>query len=425
MAAGLRRIAGETEDITMETTLPDDPWTGCNPLDPVFRENPYPRLKLLRETDPVNLTAIGLWRLLRHADVEKLLTGVRCGVRDTDGKLFGVDEERDGPQRFMLRQHPPNHTRLRRLVSHAFTPRALNAWRDGIQQVVDRCLDRVADRGQMDVIADLALPVPSTIICEMLGVPLQDRDQFTQWTAQATFGLAAVLLPREEVEKARAAGKALNAYFEKLIAERRADPRDDLLSTLIRAEEEGEKLSYEELVVQANGLLIAGFETTIGLIGNGVRALIANPDQLAKLREHPELAANAVQECLRYDGPIVLTGRILHEDAEFGGKTIPKNAMVWAMLASANRDPAVFPDPERFDIERDASDHVAFGGGAHFCLGYRLAELEAQAAIASLAQRFTDLRLESEDVAWGRSLFRVPGRVLISFRKGQALAASK
>ena len=404
--------------MTSNLKLADDPWKGCNPLDPVFRDNPYPPLKLLRETEPVNQTPIGFWRLLRYADVQKLLTGVRSGVRTTEGGLFAVDEALDGQRLFMLQQDPPNHSRLRKLVSHAFTPRALNAWREEIQRVVDQCLDRVAERGQMDVIKDLALPVPATIICEMLGVRVEDRDRFTQWTAQATFGLAAGLLPREMIDMARAAAEALFGYFEQLIAERRLNPRDDLLSTLIRAEEEGDKLSFDELMSQSIGLLIAGFETTIGLIGNGVRALIRNPDQLAKLRARPELAPKAVQECLRYEGPIVLTTRFLHEDAEFGGVMIPKDTQVWAMLAAANRDPEMFPDPDRFDIERDASEHVAFGGGAHFCVGYRLAELEGQAAIGTLARRFTDLKLESDRVEWGPSLFRVPGRLPISFREG-------
>jgi cytochrome P450 len=403
--------------MTVGSTLADDPWKGCNPLDPAFRDDPYPSLKRLRETTPVDLTPFGFWRLLRHADVQRLLTGVRCGVRTTDGRLFNVDENRAGPQNFMLQQDPPNHTRLRKLVSHAFTPRALNAWRDEIQRVVDQHLDRVADGGEMDVIRDLALPVPSTIICEMLGVKVEDRDRFTKWTAQATFGLASTIISPEVAEQVAVASEALRSYFEELIAQRRADPRDDLLSTLIRAEEEGDKLSYDELMSQSIGLLIAGFETTIGLIGNGVRALISNPAELAKLHAHPELVSKAVQECLRYDGPIVLTVRILHEDAEFGGHMIPKDSMVWAMLASANRDPEAFPDPDRFDIERDAGEHVAFGGGAHFCLGYRLAELEAQAAIGTLARRFTNLRLKSERVELGPSLFRVPGRLPITFQK--------
>jgi cytochrome P450 len=315
----------------------------------------------------------------------------------------------------MLQQDPPSHTRLRRLVSRAFTPRAVQSIRGDLRRIVDECLDRVQGKGGMDVIADLALPVPSTLICEMLGVPVADRERFTVWTAEATYGLAAAISPPEVVARARTAGEALAAYFDTLIAERRSKLSNDLLSTLIRAEEEGDRLSPSELISQAIGLLIAGFETTIGLIGNGVRALLLHPDELVKLRAQPQLIASAVDECLRFDGPIALTVRVLHADAEFGGKTIPKNASVWAMLSAANRDPEVFPDPDRFDIERRENHHVAFGGGAHFCLGSHLAHLEAEIAIGSLVQRFPRLKLESETVEWGRSLFRVPASLPISF----------
>ena len=394
----------------------DDPWRGSNPLDPAFRDDPYPSLRRLREVDPVNLTPIGFWRLTRYADVMRLLYDVPAGTRTTDGVLPGVDESLSGQRQFMLQQDPPAHTRLRRLVSRAFTPRAIAAMRPSIQRIVDQCLDRVAPRGEMDVIADLALPVPSTVICEMLGVPVADRDRFTLWTAQATFGLAAGVLPPEMLAQAAAAGMALAAYFQELIAARRTRLGDDLLSALIRAEEEGDRLSPSELISQAIGLLIAGFETTIGLIGNGVRALVEHPEELAKLRARPELIASAVEECLRYDGPIILTARVLHADAEFGGKTIPRDAKVWGMLAAANRDPAVFRAPDTFDIERQPNEHLAFGGGAHFCLGAHLARLEGQIAIGSLVERFGDLALLSPAVEWGPSLFRVPGRLPLRFR---------
>jgi cytochrome P450 len=403
----------------MTPMISDDPWGGCNPLDPAFRDDPYPALRRLRETDPVNLTPIGIWRLLRYADVKRLLGEVRCGVRTTDGILPGFDESQPGSQRlFMLQQDPPTHTRLRKLVSRAFTPRALSELREPIRRIVDECLDRVARRGEMDVIADLALPVPSTVICEMLGVPVEDRDRFTVWTAEATFGLAAPILPPEVIQRARAAGEALVAYFEPLIERRRSHLTGDILSGLIRAEAEGDRLSGPELISQSIGLLIAGFETTIGLIGNGIRALVRHPAELAKLRARPELIDGAVEECLRYEGPIVATARVLHEDVEFGGKTLPKNSLVWAILASANRDPERFPDPDAFAIERRDNDHLAFGGGAHFCLGYHLAQLEARAAIGTLVRRFDDLRLASDTVEWGRSLFRVPARMPISFRAG-------
>ena len=394
----------------------DDPWRGSNPLDPAFRDDPYPSLRRLREVDPVNLTPIGFWRLTRYADVMRLLYDVPAGTRTTDGVLPGVDESLSGQRQFMLQQDPPAHTRLRRLVSRAFTPRAIAAIRASIQRIVDQCLDQVAPRGEMDVIADLALPVPSTVICEMLGVPVADRDRFTLWTAQATFGLAAGVLPPEMLAQAAAAGMALAAYFQELIAARRTRLGDDLLSALIRAEEEGDRLSPSELISQAIGLLIAGFETTIGLIGNGVRALVEHPGELAKLRARPEVITSAVEECLRYDGPIILTARVLHADAEFGGKTIPRDAKVWGMLAAANRDPAVFRAPDTFDIERQPNEHLAFGGGAHFCLGAHLARLEGQIAIGSLVERFGDLALLSPAVEWGPSLFRVPGRLPLRFR---------
>jgi hypothetical protein len=394
----------------------DDPWRGCSPFDPAFRDDPYPALHRLRALDPVNETPAGIWRLTRYADVNRLLHEVPAGVRTTAGELPGVDESLSGQRLFMLQQDPPTHTRLRRLVSSAFTPRAITALRADIQRIVDACLDRVAERGEMDVIADLALPVPSTVICEMLGVPVEDRDRFTVWTAKATHGLASQFLPPDELAEVQAAGMSLAAYFQDLIAARRGSLTGDLLSALIRAEEAGDRLSPVELISQAIGLLIAGFETTIGLIGNGVRALVRHPGELAKLRARPELVASAVEECLRYDGPIILTGRVLHADVEFGGKTIPKNSRVWGMLAAANRDPAVFPEPDRLDIERHPNEHLAFGGGAHYCLGAYLAKLEAELAIGSLVARFDDLALGSERVEWGASLFRVPGRLPLGFR---------
>ncbi len=400
----------------LASAIADDPWLGCAPFDPGFRDDPYPRLARLRELDPVNETPAGIWRLSRYADVNRLLHEVPAGVRTTDGELPGVDESLTGQRLFMLQQDPPTHPRLRKLVSSAFTPRAIAALRPQIQRIVDGCLARVAPRGKMDVIADLALPVPSTVICEMMGVPIADRDRFTVWTSKATLGLASQFLDPETLAEVQSAGASLATYFEELIASRRGKLSDDLLSALIRAEEAGDRLAQPELISQSIGLLIAGFETTIGLIANGVRALIRHPAELAKLRAHPELAASATDECLRFDGPIPLTPRVLHADAEFGGKTIPKNTRVWGLLSAANRDPAAFPDPDRFDIARRPNDHLAFGGGPHFCLGAHLAKLEGEIAITSLVTRFDDLRLVSETIEWGPSLFRVPGKLPVTFR---------
>jgi hypothetical protein len=280
----------------------------------------------------------------------------------------------------------------------------------------------------MDLVADLALPVPATLICEMLGVPVADRDTFTEWTADATHGLALrrghaspELVAR--VEKAR---NGLAGYFNQLIAERRGQRSDDLLGSLIAAEEEGDRLSSEELLIQSIGLLIAGFETTIGLIANGLTTLIRNPDEIARLRAEPELTPSAVEECLRTSGPITWTVRVLHEPAEFGGYQLDANEEVAIGLAAANRDPAHFDQPERFDVARYAADpapppHLSFGGGAHLCLGAHLARLESQIAVGRLVARFTDLELLEPTTTWGRSLFRVPARVPVRFR---ALAGS-
>ena len=397
---------------------PADPF-----LDPEFGNDPYPFLKQLRESDPANLSPLGFWRLTRYADVVRLLKEVPVGVRLSDGSLPGQIENDPRPSEFMLQKDPPDHTRLRRLVSRAFTPRAIEAWRPRVQAIVDELIDRVRDTGGMDVIADLALPVPSTLICEMMGVPVEDRDRFTAWTTDATHALAGPNAPPDIQERAAAAGSSLAAYFQALIEDRRKHLTDEspgLLDALIRAEEEGDRLSPAELLFQSVGLLIAGFETTIGLIGNGVRALIQARGELKKLREDPGLITSAVEECLRYDGPIILTTRVLHEDAEFHGKVLPRNAQVYAMLAGANRDPEQFPDPDRFDIERSPNPHLAFGGGTHFCLGAHLARLEAQIAIGTLVHRLPRLELESETVEWGRSLFRVPERLPVTFARTPA-----
>ncbi len=407
----------------MAESLPgvdSDSWRGANILDPehqqAFRADPHPFLAHLRAVDPVNETPLGVWRLTRYDDVVRLLRDVPAGVRFADGRSFGAaPSDDDGSSDFLLSQDPPNHTRLRKLVSKAFTPRAVEKLRPRVQAITDALLDEAIAQGDLDVIRDLALPVPATVICEMLGVPVAERDRFTEWTSRATHLLARQTAPPEVVARGEAASESLAEYFDSLIAQRRRSPGDDLLSNLIRAEEEGDRLSASELLSQAIGLLIAGFETTIGLIGNGVLALIRHPAELAKLRANPALIGSAVEECLRYDGPIVLTVRILHEDAAFGDRVIPVDTMVWAMLAAANRDPEQFPDPDRFDIERDATDHVAFGGGMHFCLGHRLAEMEAQVAIGGLVRRFRDLRLRSEMVEWGESLFRVPGSLPVTF----------
>ncbi len=407
------------------TRRPEPGWHGADPSDRAYLVDPYPIYRHLREKHPVSLTPDGIWRLTRYDDCLRMLRLSAAGMRRTDGRLPNQSAEEAAEERgqFMLLTDPPKHTRLRKLVSKAFTPRAIAAWRPRIEAVTDELLDRVEKSGEMDLVADLALPVPATLICEMLGVPVEDRDTFTEWTADATHGLALRRgnAPPELIARVEKARNGLAGYFNQLIAQRRADPGDDLLDALIAAEEEGDRLSPEELLVQSIGLLIAGFETTIGLIANGLTTLIRNPDEIARLRAEPELIESAVEECLRYSGPITWTVRILHEPAEFGGYRLEADEEVSIGLAAANRDPEHFADPERFDVARYAAGsappaHLSFGGGAHLCLGAHLARLETQIAIGRLVQRFTDLELLERETTWGRSLFRVPGRVPVRFK---------
>lgn len=406
----------------IEGRLPSPGWYGLESTDQVQIEDPYRAFRHLRETQPVNLTPDGGWRLTRYEDIQFLLRKATAGMRMTNGLIPGQDQAIPGAGLFMLLQDPPTHTRLRKLVKKAFTPRAIEAWRPRVEAITHELLDRVADRGEMDLVADLARPVPATLICELLGVPVEDQDDFTEWTADATHGLVVLRGMGDDAMKRRVetASGALLVYFNQLIEARRGNPSDDLLSVLISAEEDGDKLSPLELLSQSVGLLIAGFETTIGLIGNGLTTLIRHPDELAKLRANPELAASAVEECLRYSGPIVATVRVLHEATQIGGFDLPRDAEVVAILAAANRDPEVFEEPERFDVARyapgrDTPPHLSFGGGVHFCLGAHLARLETEIAIGSLVQRFDRLELVDEKTEWGRSLFRVPGRIPIRF----------
>lgn len=395
----------------------DDPaWAHINLFDRgnAFRDDPYTLLNKIREAHPVHLSPTGDYHLFRYADVVRLLKDTKVGVRTTEGELPGVDETLI-PRRFMLNQDPPNHSRLRRLVSKGFTPPAVERLRPHVQQLVNDLLDAVESRGRMDIIADLARPLPSTVICQMVGVPLKDRELFTDWTAQVTHLLLPQGMSKAQLERSVDAAMKLQSYFGDLISERKTKLGDDMLSALIRAEEAGDRLSADELVVQAIGLLVAGFETTIGLIGNGVRQLLMHPDELAKLRERPALIGNAVEECLRFDGPIPGTKRVVHEEVQFGLDVIPKNASVFASIAAAHRDPRVFPNPDKFLIEREKSAHLAFGGGIHFCLGAHLARLEAQIAIGTLFSRFKKLALETEAITWGDSLFRIQAHLRVNF----------
>jgi cytochrome P450 len=306
----------------------------------------------------------------------------------------------------MLDRDPPDHTRLRGLVSKAFTPKALESLRPHIQQIVDDLLAHAGGKGKMDLIEEFAYPLPVRVICEMLGVPVKDHERFKAWGLDIARGLDAIMLPPDsEVGRRSMAGRhALAGYFRELIAERRAAPQDDMLSALIAAEEAGDKLNEEELLATCILLLVAGHETTVNLIGNGTLALLRHPDQLQKLRENPGLIGTAVEELLRYDGPVQRTARIPSGDVTIGGQTIGKGEMVMPFLGAADRDPAQFPDPDRLDITRTDNRHIAFGMGIHFCLGAPLARMEGQIAINTLVQRLPKLALATDRPAFRQSL---------------------
>jgi cytochrome P450 len=380
-----------------------------NPMDPAFVADPYPTYHRLRAEDPVHHSPLGFWVLTRYPDVMTMLRDPRLTKEPIAAFVaarFGMAVPPPGLGLSMLDRDPPDHTRLRGLVSKAFTPKALESLRPGIQQIVDDLLADAAGRGQMDLIEEFAYPIPVRVICEMLGVPVRDHERFKGWGLDIARGLDAIMLPADsEVGQRSVSGRrALAEYFRELIAERRAAPRDDMLSALIAAEEAGDKLNEEELLATCILLLVAGHETTVNLIGNGTLALLRHADQLQKLRENPGLIVTAVEELLRFDGPVQRTARIPSEDLTIGGRTIPKGEMVMPFLGAADRDPAQFPDPDRLDITRADNRHIAFGMGIHFCLGAPLARMEGQIAINTLLARLPKLALATDQPQFRQSL---------------------
>ena len=391
-----------------QTPMQPDPPLEFNPLLPEFRQNPYPTYHQFREADPVHWSEMfGFWVFSRYDDIVTILRHSKASANPRDWERFddyvealgGTGPAGDMQSRWMLLKNPPDHTRLRKLVTKAFTPRVVENMRPHIQAIVDDLLDGVQTKGSFDIIQDLAFPLPVIVIAELIGVPTEDREYFKGWTAALARSLDPVITP----EIAQAADKAtedLIAYFTTLVAERRATPQDDLLSGLIAAEEEGDKLDEDELLATAILLFAAGHETTMNLIGNGMLALLRNPDQLAKLQADPSLIETAVEEFLRYDGSVQVTARVALEDIEIGGKTIRKNQQSLLLLGAANHDPAHFPDPDRLDITRQDNRQLTFSHGIHHCLGAPLARVEAQLAINTLLRRMPNMRLATEALEW-------------------------
>ena len=374
-----------------------------NPLDPSFRTNPVATYDRLRTEAPAYRTQLGGWVLSKYADCQVLLHHSGTSHDPRNSELWRMthpasgDEELWQQRRSFLFMDPPDHTRLRGLVSKAFTARVIEAMRPRIQEVVDELIERVIEKGSLELIEDIAYPLPVTIISEMLGVPAEDEDVFKGWSKILARSLdPEPFIDPETLRQREEAADEFRAYFTKLIDSRRKDPKDDLLSALVSAEEQGDKLTHDELLSTLILLLIAGHETTVNLIGNGGLALLRNPDQLTKLGEEPRLARSAVEEVLRYDPPVMFTGRTAMEDIELPGVTIAKGESALTLIGAANRDPDQFEAADKFDITRSPNPHLAFGMGIHFCLGAPLARVEGQITLATLAQRLPQMMLETD-----------------------------
>ncbi|MDQ4010000.1 MAG: cytochrome P450 [Actinomycetota bacterium] len=382
-----------------------------NPLAEGFAEDPYPHYEELRAVAPVYEHPLGTWILSQYDDVCALLRSQQS-----------VDERHLAPDhrthhmtgQSMAQKDPPDHTRLRRLVSKAFTPRTIAAMEPRAVALVDEALDRIDNAEKADLVAELAFPMPFTLISEMLGTPPVNHLRFRELIGTITRSLEPIVDPRWLPEIAEAELEVA-ALLDDVISWKRNNPSDDLLTALIAAEHDGDVLSKDELLDQVSLLFLAGHETTVNLIGGGTLALLRNPDQLKLLREQPELTTNAVEEILRYDSPLQWSRRITIDPFRVGNQEIPAGRLVAVSLASANRDPKFWgPDADKLQLDRpNAHRHVSFGGGMHYCLGAALARLQARVAISRLIQRFPALDLE--DVQWnGRINFRGPATLWVS-----------
>lgn len=369
-------------------------------------DHPYDVYRRLRDTAPVHRIAgpdgTPAWIVTRYDDVRAALADPRLALDKryaTAGtyKGFSLPPALDAN---LLNMDPPDHTRIRRLVGRAFTPRRIERLRGPIRRTADRILDALGSHGTTDLIASYAAPLPITVICDLLGIPDEHRLDFRVWTDTLV-----TPDPAAGPAAAKEAVVAMLGFFTRLLADKRREPADDLLSDLIAVRDEGDRLSEDELMSLAFLILFAGYENTVQLIGNAVLALCQHPGQLDALREDPARLPEAVEEFLRYEGPALLAiRRFPIEDVTIGGVTVPAGETVWVSPSAANRDPDRFPDPDRMDLARDASGHLALGHGIHYCLGAPLARAETEIALAALLERFPDLALAEPTPRWRNSL---------------------
>ncbi|MGV3721460.1 MAG: cytochrome P450 [Actinomycetota bacterium] len=386
--------------------------------EPVFTarllENPYPCYHRIRAETPAYLDARSGERLVtRYRDVSAILKHPQFSSRGVVDYGIPVPKFFLGLMRpvrallanQMLFSDPPDHTRLRGLANRAFTPRVVQTMQPRIQQIADELLDRAERRGSLDVVQDYAVWLPLLVVAELLGVPTKDRKRFKTWSDDLALFVGGSTLPLPLILARAGRGVFhLRQYFRGLVRKRRSGPAvDDLLGALLIAEERGDSLTEDELLANAILLLAAGHETTANLIGNGTLALLRHPDQLALLRSEPELMDSAVTELLRYDSPVQWSARRALEDVDIGGFHVPARTSITLGLGAANRDPAQFPEPDRLDLRRGATSHLAFGSGIHFCLGAALARLEGQIALGTLLARYPDLRLTDTRPQWQKN----------------------
>jgi len=389
------------------------PWFGpFHPFLPEYRREPDATWRRLREEAPVAWSRpFQAWVLSRYDDVLEVLHDKRFSAdrRDTQLMRFTRWTQRRDPDflafldRNLLMIDGPDHKRLRRLVAKAFTPRQVERLRPELQRLVDACLDPAAEGGRMEVMRDLAEPFPVAAIAALLGVPTQDRARFRAWS-EALVGLLDPLQMPGGLAPARRAIHELNDYFRPFLEARRREPRDDLISAMIAAEEDGARLQQADLLALCALLLVAGHETTSNLIGNAVLTLLRHPDEHKRLRDDPALIHSAVDELLRFEGPILATDRAVLEDMTFRGRHFRRGQFVLVLLAAANRDPAHFSEPDHLDLGRQENDHLAFGHGSHYCMGSQLAHLEAELALGSLVRRFPHFSGAPDPLAWRTSM---------------------
>jgi cytochrome P450 len=363
-----------------------------NPFDPEFRANPYPSYPALLDGPPRSVNLFVPTTLIARYDhvLEVLHDPARFSTRRPEMPMRQRLDAFGAPT--VLTSDPPVHTRLRKLVSKAFTPRRIHELEPRIRSITAGLLDRVAEKGSFDAMADLANPLPVIVIAEMLGVSAGDHEQFKRWSNSMISAFRPDAIG-EVAAEAIAAKDALRAYFAAEIEKRRAAPSDDLVGALVAARDDAGALSEGELLAFVVLLLLAGNETTTNLIGNGLLALCRYPEQFERLRQHPELTPTAIEEMLRFDPPVQMTVRMAEQDTAIGGTAVARNSLTFVLLAAANRDPRQFPNPERFDVARTPNEHIAFGEGIHFCLGAPLARLEGEIAIGLMLERFPKLRL--------------------------------